>query len=63
MGWCSGADLADELWKTVVKFIPKDKRQDVAREWVDAFEGLDADTVRRETIVGETAYPSEDEDE
>lgn len=64
MSWMSGADIADDLWKTVVKEIPENRRQEVAREWVQYFVNRGCDSMMG-TIVGEVAgtiHP-ENEDE
>lgn len=58
MGWASGADLAEEVWKAVRKRMPKEHRQEVARKIVDAFENHDADTLDDEApALMKTAYP------
>lgn len=54
MGWGSGAELADNLWRDIQHYIPHNKRQDVARSFVYHFENQDCDTMH-ETIVGEVA--------
>ncbi len=43
MGWCSGSQLAEELWEEIKKHIPKKKRQKLAKKIYDMFCDLDAD--------------------
>jgi hypothetical protein len=43
MGWCSGSELAEEVWDKIQDFIPKVKRKKVARELVELFNNHDAD--------------------
>lgn len=43
MGWASGSYLAQDLYATIRKHIPKDKREKVANAFIDAFEQHDAD--------------------
>lgn len=45
MGWASGSAIAESVWDSVRKHIPKDKRQKVAREIVEVFESEDCDTM------------------
>lgn len=54
MGWGSGANLADKLWKDIYKYIPADRRQDAARTFVYHFENYDCDQML-ETEVGQVA--------
>lgn len=54
MGWGSGAILADEIWDTVKKYLPYNRRQGIAQEIVKIFESEDCDTML-ETRVGEEA--------
>lgn len=61
MGWCSGAEIADDLWKMVEKHIAPSKRQQLARDWVDFFESHDCDCMM-ETDVGNVAGKIEDKD-
>jgi hypothetical protein len=43
MGWCSGSNLAEDLWKEIREFIPPIKRKDVAKKIYDLFCNMDAD--------------------
>jgi hypothetical protein len=54
MGWNSGAEIADRVWRVVRRRIPKRQREEVARAIVEIFEGEDCDTML-ETEVGEAA--------
>jgi hypothetical protein len=54
VAWSDGAELADALWATIEKHIPKPKRQTIARDWVAIFEVRDCDAML-ETAVGEAA--------
>lgn len=54
MAWSEGAELADALWATVEKYLPKTKRREIARDWVGIFEVRDCDAML-ETTVGEAA--------
>lgn len=54
MSWVSGADLADELWRTVCKKLKPTDRILIARAWVDMFESRGCDSMLG-TIVGEDA--------
>ena len=45
MGWCSGSEIAEDVWTVVRRFIPTGSRQQVARKIVDIFENNDADTM------------------
>jgi hypothetical protein len=44
MGWSSGAELAEKVYKRVRAYIPIDKRKEVARNFYDLFSDSDADT-------------------
>ena len=43
MGWCSGSEIAEQLWKKVEKYIPKDLKYEVAKTIYDVFCDQDAD--------------------
>lgn len=45
MGWASGSELADNLWFMLRKYVPADKRKDVARKFIAHFEDYDCDTM------------------
>lgn len=51
MGWAGGSRLADELWDTVKKILTKGQRRDVARQWIDIFEGEDCDTMDETELI------------
>lgn len=63
MSWISGADIADDIWKMIVKRLPQGQRQTVARDFVEYFENRGCDSMMG-TAVGEVAgtIPPEDED-
>lgn len=48
MGWASGSQLANEIWRAVRKYIPVSNRRKVATELVNAFENEDCDTLDAE---------------
>lgn len=54
MGWGSGAELADKLWRSIYDRLPDCYKKEIAREWVHIFEQEDCDQML-ETIVGEAA--------
>ena len=43
MGWCSGTDMAIELWDDIKEHVVKDKKQEVAKKIYDKFCDHDAD--------------------
>ena len=45
MGWASGSDIADKVWKAVKSFINKDERTyaEVSKRIYEIFEENDAD--------------------
>lgn len=45
MGWASGSDMADKIWKAVKPFINKDERTyaEVSKRIYEIFEEHDAD--------------------
>lgn len=45
MGWASGSELAENLWGLVRKFVPKERRKNVAEKFIDEFENMDCDTI------------------
>ena len=45
MGWASGSEIADKVWKLVSKFVPEKKKKGVARKLVSIFEEADCDTM------------------
>ncbi len=51
MGWCGGSALAESVWAIVRKYVPKNRRKEVARELIDLFEGEDADTMQEAEIL------------
>ena len=48
MGWCGGAQLAQDVWLLVRAYVPKAKRKLVADKIVRLFENEDADTLEDE---------------
>lgn len=61
MGWCSGAEVADDVWEVVKEHIPKEKRQKVAKALVDVFESHDCDCME-DTKVGNASGAFESHD-
>lgn len=45
MGWASGSSIADSVWDAIKKYIPKDKKLEVAKDIVEIFENQDCDTM------------------
>ena len=45
MGWCSGSELASEVWDLFVDYVPADKKEVVAHKLVRMFEEMDCDTM------------------
>ena len=45
MGWCGGAQIAEDVWSLIRPHIPIEKRQSIAGKIVDIFEDEDADTM------------------
>lgn len=45
MGWASGSEIADKIWKAVKSFINKDERTyaEVSKRIYEIFESRDAD--------------------
>jgi hypothetical protein len=57
MGWSSGSQLAEELWRAVRSSIPTAKRKKIARDFIDYFEGYDCDTIQEaETLCKDAKY-------
>jgi hypothetical protein len=58
MGWASGSDLAESVWKAVRIFVPVKERKTVAVSIVRAFEDHDCDTLdEAETLIADAALP------
>lgn len=51
MGWASGGDLAEEVWRVVAPHLPESRVLDVAEGLVRAFEDHDCD------VLSEVAGP------
>lgn len=45
MGWGSGSELAENVWRTVRNFIPTKRRKEIASRIIDLFENEDCDTM------------------
>ena len=45
MGWGAGSEVADEVWKLVKKFIPKEQKQKIAKKIINIMENQDCDTM------------------
>ena len=63
MGWAGGAQLADELWDTVKKLIPKDKRAEVAEKWIKIFVNEDCDTLCESQLIDAAGFKYDDDGE
>lgn len=55
MGWTSGGEFADKLWHCINKYIPEDKKYNVANNIIDLFEDRDCD-VMQETKLWPIVY-------
>lgn len=57
MGWASGSELAEDLWRAVRLSIPVAKRKKLARTFINYFEGYDCDTIQEaETLCKDAKY-------
>jgi hypothetical protein len=63
MGWASGSELAEEVWELVREYIPKRKREQVAKDLVNIFEDHDCDTMEEAELLMEDAGLDDPEDE
>lgn len=54
MGWCSGGELADDVWDIILPHLSEEAKPLVAQQLIDVFEGKDCD-VMQETQVWEHA--------
>jgi hypothetical protein len=45
MGWASGSDLCEDLYRDVKRFVAKEDFQEVARIFIEHFESHDCDTL------------------
>ena len=58
MGWASGSDLAESVWKAVRIFVPVKERKTVAVSIVRAFEDHDCDTLdEAATLIADADLP------
>ena len=58
MGWASGSQLAESLWHRIRDYIPKDKRTEVADQFIEEFEDFDCDTMyEAETLYEDAGRP------
>ena len=51
MGWASGSQLAEDVWKTVRGNIPQKRRKALATAIVRLFEDHDCDTLDEATTL------------
>lgn len=64
MGWASGSEIAENVWRVVRKYVPQEKRERVSNEIIDIFENEDADTMSEaETLWKDSHRMDEDADE
>jgi len=45
MGWASGSEIAEKVWKVVSKVIPEKDKKRIARKLITIFENADCDTM------------------
>lgn len=50
VGWASGSELADAVWKVVERFVPEEERRSVARRLIRTFERRDCDTMHESKL-------------
>ena len=63
MGWCTGSQIAEELWAKIKQYVPPDKQQELAKYVVDHFSAYDADCWEYdEGGLYLTAYPEGEEE-
>lgn len=43
MGWCTGTEIAEEVWKRIKPHVPIKKHKEVTKALVDVFSEYDAD--------------------
>lgn len=43
MGWCSGSEIAEDLWRKIRKYIPEEMKYECAKAIYDVFCDNDAD--------------------
>ena len=66
MGWSTGSELATELWTILNKYIPKNKKEELADKLICLFENYDCDTTYETPlwrIANRTPEWFEDEEE
>ena len=62
MGWASGTELAEDVWKLFRKYVPEKERTVVAKQLIEAFRDADWDTVdEAETLATDAKWYNEDE--
>ena len=45
MGWASGSELLDDIWKALIKYIPEGiSTVNAGKELIEIFENYDCDT-------------------
>ena len=60
MGWCSGSEIAEGLWRKIRKYIPEEMKYEVAKTIYDVFCDHDADCwVFEEDSLAALAEPEE----
>lgn len=61
MGWCSGSELAQNVWELVREFIPAAERKRVAKNFIECFEDFDCDTMQEaEQLYTDAGYDETD---
>lgn len=60
MGWASGSELAELTWAAVREHIPTEKREKIAREFIELYEDMDCDTIDEcEQLVKDSGLEAE----
>ena len=45
MGWATGSEIAEVTWSKINKWLPEEKKGEVALEIVELYESYDCDTM------------------
>lgn len=55
MGWASGSEIAEDIWKLVRVHIPRKERKDIANQIIEIFEDKDCDTMEEAELLSKDA--------
>lgn len=55
MGWSSGSDIAEDIWRQVRKYVPDNKQKALARRIIKVFESHDADSFEADMDICKVA--------